>query len=137
MIAARVRWAFFTPGSRKAFTPSLTASTPVRGVQPLAHTFRSSQKVTVAVTGPGPGRGVTGTGWPPLSTTRITPPTIRTSTIHRCGRFSMIAQKCETASGVDQNSGEGQAGRPQAANFTALRRGSAWSNLQYRVADRM
>jgi hypothetical protein len=31
-----LRCAFFTAGSRKALTPLLTASTPVRAVQPLA-----------------------------------------------------------------------------------------------------
>ena len=33
----------FHRGSRKAFTPLLTASTPVSAVQPLAKTFSSSQ----------------------------------------------------------------------------------------------
>lgn len=61
MIAVRVVWAFFTPGSRKAFTPLPTASlcccrrcsTSVKAVQPVANTFKSSQKVTTAVAGPG------------------------------------------------------------------------------------
>jgi hypothetical protein len=61
MIAVRVVWAFFTPGSRKAFTPLRTASlcccrrcsTSVKAVQPVANTFKSSQKVTTAVAGPG------------------------------------------------------------------------------------
>ena len=62
VVSPAVRWAFFTPGSRKAFTPLLTASTPVRAVQPLAKTLRSSQKETAAVTGAGAGSGVMGTG---------------------------------------------------------------------------
>ena len=48
-MAVRLRWAFFTAGSRKAFTPLLTASTPVRAVQPLAKTLSNSQKLTATV----------------------------------------------------------------------------------------
>jgi len=81
MITVKVRCAFFWPGSRKAFTPLLTASTPVSAVQPLANTFSSSQKLTISVAGDGTGNGDTGAGCPPLSTTRITPPAIRISSV--------------------------------------------------------
>src|SRR5258705_16068 len=43
MMIVSVRCAFFTAGSGKAFTPLLTASTPVSAVHPLEKTFRSSQ----------------------------------------------------------------------------------------------
>src|SRR5260370_31051986 len=70
MMTVRVRCAFFTPGSRKAFTPLLTASTPVRAVQPLAKTFSKSHKVTASVMAGGGGSGATGTGCPPLRASR-------------------------------------------------------------------
>ena len=37
MMIVNVRFAVFAHGSRKAFTPLLTASTPVIAVQPLAN----------------------------------------------------------------------------------------------------
>src|SRR6202041_1806587 len=61
-------------GSRKAFTPLLTASTPVSAVQPLENTFKSSQKLTACVMAGGGGKGASGPGWPPLSKARAKPP---------------------------------------------------------------
>ena len=69
-----VRCAFFTAGSRKAFTPLLTASTPVIAVQPLENTFKSSQKPTACVIAGGGGKAASGIGCPPLSSARAKPP---------------------------------------------------------------
>src|SRR5256884_6866888 len=59
MITVSARCAFFTLGSRKAFTPLLTASTPVIAVHPLAKTFSKSHSVTASVMGGGGGSAVT------------------------------------------------------------------------------
>ena len=66
MITVSVRRAVLTAGSRNAFTPLLTASTPVMAVQPLAKALSSSQTLTAAVAGGICGGATTGTGWPPL-----------------------------------------------------------------------
>ena len=58
MIMVRARCADFTTGSRKAWTPLLTASTPVMAVQPLEKALSKSQALTAAV-GRGKGGGAT------------------------------------------------------------------------------
>src|SRR6266851_6568229 len=75
MITVSVRCALRTVGSRNAFTPLLTASTPVIAVQPFENTCKSSHVLTAAVTeGPGPtGGATTGTGWPAANTVFVTP----------------------------------------------------------------
>jgi hypothetical protein len=67
MMTASVRRAFSAVGSRNAFTPLLTASTPVMAVQPLANAFSSSQTLTAATARGAGGSRTTGTGWPPLA----------------------------------------------------------------------
>jgi hypothetical protein len=69
MMTVSVRLAFTVVGSRKAMTPLLTASTPVMAVQPLAKTLANSQRVKVAVAAGSLGTAITGTGWPPVTTT--------------------------------------------------------------------
>src|SRR5260370_32354536 len=76
-----VRCAFFTAGSRTAFTPLLTASTPVSAVQPLENTFKSSQKLTACVMAGGGGNGASGTGCPPVRNVRTKPPAIVMSSV--------------------------------------------------------
>ena len=51
MITVSVFFAFLSVGSRKAFTPLLTASTPVSAVHPLANAFSISHAPTIAVAG--------------------------------------------------------------------------------------
>ncbi len=69
MITVRVRWAFFTVGSRNARTPLLTASTPVIAVQPFEKTCSNSQKLAVATMAAGGVGGVTkAAGCPPAKT---------------------------------------------------------------------
>ena len=65
-----VRCAFFTPGSRKALTPLLTASTPVIAVQPLEKALSRSQSVTACVAAGGAGSAISGAGCPPGARTR-------------------------------------------------------------------
>src|ERR1039458_4475392 len=65
MITPSVRRAFSAVGSRNAFTPLLTASTPVMAVQPLANALSSSHTLTAATAGGAGGRLTTGVGWPP------------------------------------------------------------------------
>ena len=81
MMTVSVRCAFFTLDSRKAFTPLLTASTPVIAVHPLAKTFSKSHSVTASVMAGGGGSAVTGTGCPPLMATRTSPPTMVISSV--------------------------------------------------------
>src|SRR5260370_37263965 len=76
MMTVSARCAFFTAGSRKAFTPLLTASTPVSAVQPLAKTFSRSHNGTASVMAGGGGSGVIGTGDTPLRATGSSPPKI-------------------------------------------------------------
>src|SRR5438067_4659796 len=73
MIRVRVRRAVETTGSRNAFTPLLTASTPVMAVQPLANACRMSQAPGRAVAWVIRGRGSTGTGCPPETKVLIKP----------------------------------------------------------------
>ncbi len=65
-MAASVRCAYFTVGSRNAPTPLLTASTPVIAVQPAANARSSSHSVIGAVAWEAAGRSAAGCGWPPL-----------------------------------------------------------------------
>ncbi len=51
MITVSVRCAVFTTGSRKAWTPLLTASTPVIAVQPLENALINSQTLIPAAGG--------------------------------------------------------------------------------------
>src|SRR5260370_30235421 len=81
MMTVRVRCAFFTPGSRKAFTPLLTASTPVSAVHPLAKTFSKSQNVTASVMAGGGGGGGKGRGGPPPKGNRAISPTMGESSV--------------------------------------------------------
>ena len=71
--------AFLVVGSRNAMTPLLTASTPVIAVQPLAKTFRISQRPTMAVAAGRCGGATTGAGCPPLNSTFATPTTMTIS----------------------------------------------------------
>ena len=73
MMMVSVIRAFLVPGSRKAFTPLLTASTPVIAVQPLAKLCSSSHVVTTVCGAGGRGGATTGTGCPPLAKLRTTP----------------------------------------------------------------
>ncbi len=60
-----VRRAVATTGGRNAFTPLLTASTPVMAVQPLANAWRMIQAPGSAAACRIEGGASTGTGWPP------------------------------------------------------------------------
>src|ERR1035438_5846181 len=70
MMIVRVRFAFFWVGSRKAFTPFETASTPVIAVHPLANTFARSQRVRSDALAGRRGGATIGTGWPPEAMAR-------------------------------------------------------------------
>src|SRR2546421_12266982 len=63
-IAARVRRARCTLGSRKIGTALLTASTPVSAVQPLANVLRRSQRLAAVTDGGRCGGATTGAGGP-------------------------------------------------------------------------
>ncbi len=75
MITVSVRCALRTVGSRNAFTPLLTASTPVIAVQPLEKTCSSSHALTAAVAGPATeaGGATAGTGCPAAKTVLVRP----------------------------------------------------------------
>jgi hypothetical protein len=61
-----------------------------------------------------------------------------TGTIHRRDCFlSMIDRRLEPPPVPDQNFGEGQTVRPQAADFTALCLGLRCKRFRYRVDDRV
>src|SRR5215471_9427550 len=62
-----------TPGSRKAQTPLLTASTPVIAVQPLAKDRISSHALAAVVAVGMTGGACTGSGVPPASTAFTVP----------------------------------------------------------------
>jgi hypothetical protein len=64
MIAASVRRAWRTAGSRNAVTPLLTASTPVMAVQPLAKARNKIHQPAVVVAAITAGGATAGTGWP-------------------------------------------------------------------------
>ena len=66
MISDSVRRAVLTAGGRNAFTPLLTASTPVMAVQPLENACRISQRPAVVAAPCGACGGTTGAGFPPL-----------------------------------------------------------------------
>src|ERR1700684_2211925 len=74
MITVSVRCALGTVGSRNAFTPLLTASTPVIAVHPFENTWSNSHMLAVdTVAAAGVGGATTGTGWPPAKTDLVTP----------------------------------------------------------------
>ena len=81
MITVSVFRAVAAVGSRNAFTPLLTASTPVMAVHPLAKAFSSSQADTAAVAAAGAGGEITGAGCPPPRIVFPTPMTIAISSV--------------------------------------------------------